>query len=176
MPGVAKAYPCPLQLAVRTVAVLVIGTLTGCSGSGGAMEKPPDQRYGHRYTERGPDRRRTLTITPPDTSRRYFRFDVPISEVVVRAAPFEKDEATVPADLLVKGGLPNECFALHAVRQERHGHFLRLELTMRRPRGAASCERYERPFRFYLLMEGRYEPGDYTLKLNGEEHPFTVRR
>lgn len=181
MPGVAQASLFLLQPVAWRVAGVITGALGlavlgGCLGAGGAVEPPPDQRYGHRYAERGPDERRTLTLTPPDTSQRYFFYDVPVSEVVVRVASFEKGEAAVPADLLVKGGLPNACLSLHAARQERRGHFLRLELTMRRPQGVASCERYERPFRFYLPLKGRYEPGDYTLKLNGEVYPFSVRR
>ena len=33
-----------------------------------------------------------------------------------------------------------------------------------------------RPFRFYLNLDGLYEPGAYTLKLNDRVFPFTLRR
>lgn len=170
-----------VRLFAPLFAALLLAALAGCAGTGEAAEKPPDQRYGHRYAERGPDERgpdgrRALTIAPPDTSQRYFFYDVPVSDVIVRAAPFEPGEAATPVELLVKGGLPNECLALADAGQRRTGHFLNVALTMRRPQGVASCERYERPFRFYLPLDGRYEPGDYTLKLNGEEYPFTIRR
>lgn len=148
--------------------------MAGCAG-GAAREKPPDQRYGHRYEERGPEGRRTLAITPPDMSAAYSYYDVPVSEVVVRTASFEAGGEAVPAEVLVKGALPNDCLALHEAEQNRDGHLLSVTFTMRWPEGA-DCERFERPFRFYLPLEGRYAPGDYTLKLNGTAYPFTVRR
>ena len=32
-----------------------------------------------------------------------------------------------------------------------------------------------RPFRFYLPLEGVFEPGSYTLKVNGAATPFRIR-
>ena len=158
---------------------LVVGVLglAGCSGSGGARQTPPDQRYGHRYEEAGPEGRRTLTLAAPDSGAEYALHDVPVSEVIVRADSFAQGEAAVPVEVLIKGALPNECLALHAAAQERDGHFLDVSFTMRWPTGGSErCERFERPFRFYLPLEGRYEPGDYTLTLNGTVYPFTIRR
>jgi hypothetical protein len=31
-----------------------------------------------------------------------------------------------------------------------------------------------RPYRFYLPLEGTYDAGPYTLKLNDQVHPFVV--
>jgi hypothetical protein len=152
--------------------------LAGCAGSEGAREKlPPDQRYGHRYEGEGPAGRQTLRLTEPEPGRAYNRFPVPVDSVVARAAPFEEGAETVPVELLIKGALPNRCLSLAEAQPERDGHFLNVAFQMRWPTGpGAGCARYERPYRFYLPLEGRYEPGDYTLKLNGTVYPFSIRR
>ena len=150
--------------------------LAGCSGENATRKKPPpDQRYGHRYAGTDPAGRTTLGIEPPRSNVRYSYYDVPVSEVIVRAASFDKGEDAVPVELLIKGALPNDCLALHEAERERSGHFLSVTFTMRWP-PTVECERLERPYRFYLPLEGRFEPGDYTLKLNGAVYPFTVRR
>lgn len=159
--------------------VFAVGLLlAGCAGSGGASEKPPpDQRYGHRYEEEGPAGRQALTITSKEEGRTYNRFAVPVDSVVARADSFAEGDDAVPVELLIKGALPNGCLSLAEAEQERDGHFINVTFQMRWPMGPdADCARYERPFRFYLPLEGRYEPGDYTLKLNGTVYPFTIRR
>ena len=171
----------PEKASARAGLILALGAgllLAGCAGSGGASEKPPpDQRYGHRYDGEGPGGRQTLAPTPPEEGRAYNRFAVPVDSVVARADSFQQGDAAVPVELLIKGALPNECLSLAEAKQERNGHFINVTFRMRWPTGLGTdCARYERPFRFYLPLEGRYEPGDYTLKLNGTEYPFTVRR
>ena len=37
------------------------------------------------------------------------------------------------------------------------------------------CAQVVRPFRFYLILEGGFVPGSYTLTLNGAAHPFRIR-
>lgn len=165
---------CTVGRALGLIVALGALVLTGCSGSREASPKPPDQRYGHRYEARGPEGHPTLTVTPPDSGRSYFYYEAPVSEVIARAASFEGGQEAVPAELLIKGALPNECLALHEATQDRDGHFLTVHLTMRWPQKAL-CESLERPFRFYLPLEGRYPPGDYTLKLNGYVYPFSIR-
>ena len=44
---------------------------------------------------------------------------------------------------------------------------------MRRRRGVL-CASVVRPYRFYLVLEGQYEQGHYTLKINGVAHTFVV--
>ena len=162
--------------AIWTLFVAGACLLAGCAGGGAAREKPPDQRYGHRYEGADQEGRVTLVITPPEPGQEYAYYDVPVSEVIVRAAPFEADEETVPAEVLIKGGLPNGCLQLHQAERERDGHFLFVDFIMRWPEGNAPCARFERHYRFYLPLPGRYAPGDYTLKLNGDVYPFSVRR
>ena len=161
---------------------LLVGSAVATAGCGGgseaARQKPPDQRYGHRHEPAAADTgRATLTMTPPEGGVSYARYAAPVSDVTVRAAPFEQEQDAVPAELLIEGALPNSCLELAAAEQERDGHFLTVRLRMRWPTSPnTGCEHFERPFRFYLPLEGRYTPGDYTLKLNGTVYPFTVRR
>jgi hypothetical protein len=161
------------------VAGALLGVLlAGCGGSEAARKKPPpDQRYGHRYDTAGDTGRTTLTLAPPREGVEYSYYDVPVSDVIVRTAPFEEGREAVPAEVLIKGALPNSCLTLASAEQERDAHLLTVRLRMRWPTGPNTrCERFGRPFRFYLPLEGRYAPGDYTLKLNGTVYPFTVRR
>ncbi|QXD17155.1 hypothetical protein GQ464_005100 [Rhodocaloribacter litoris] len=144
-----------------------------CLG-GRPSEPPPDERFGHRYEERGPEGRRTVVITPPDSGRVYTYYPIVYDTLHVRPArPGGPDDA-VPVEVLVKGAFPDACMELHDVRQTRYDHLIEVEIEMRKPRGAI-CAMVLRPYRFYFLLEGRYAPGNYTLKLNGNVHPFTVR-
>ena len=159
------------RCAAWALAVLLMLGAAGCSGSGVA-EKPLDERYGHRYAaSRAPDGGRTLAITPPDSAASYFYYAAPVRAVTVR-----REEATGPTalELLLEGALPKACLALHEAEQTRSGHLVRVTLQMRRPRDIR-CRSVVRPFRFYLPLDGRFAPGSYTLFVNGEAHPFTVR-
>lgn len=163
----------------RAVGVLaLVGLATGCAGSRATQETPPDQRFGHRYEDEAPDGRRTITITPPDSAVAYFYYPATFDTVVVRPAPLD---ASIPAqgqqvevEVLVKGAFPDACMALHTVAQERAGHIINATLEMRRPQGSI-CASVRRPYRFYVVLEGRYGVGNYTLKLNDEAVSFQVR-
>ena len=121
------------------------------------------------------DGRETVLLTPPADSVRYLVYPAILDGVFVRpgraaAAP----GAEVPVEILVKGTLPDACSELADATQTRRGHLVDMELTMRTPRGAV-CAQIQRPFRFYLLLDGAFAPGHYTLTLNGAAHPFRIR-
>ena len=159
---------------IRTASFLVLALyLAACVGSR-KTELPPDEQFGHRFDETGPEGRRTLDVTPPDSSGSYFYYPAVLDTVHVRPAPFTPGHSAVPVEILVKGSLPDACTELNEVRQERFGHLIEIELETRRPQRAV-CAMVIRPFRFYLELEGEYVPGDYTLKLNDRVYPFTVR-
>lgn len=151
---------------------------TGCLGARETEEQPPDERFGHRYTDDGPEGRDTIVIAPPDSVQRYFVYPAVYDSVYVRPAPFgapalgEAPETQV--EVLVKGAFPDACAVLHDVEQARFGNLIDVTLAMRKPEGAV-CAAVRRPYRFYLLLDGVYEPGHYTLTLNGIVHPFEVR-
>ena len=157
--------------------LLVGGLGSGCLGSRVASELPPDQRFGHRYEERGPDGRRTITIAPPDSATRDFYYPAPFDTVIIRPAPFVADvpaaEQEVAVEVLVKGAFPDACTELHAIDQERTAHLITATLEMRKPQGAI-CASVRRPYRFYVMLDGRYGVGHYTLKLNDKVVPFQI--
>lgn len=161
---------------VKAAALLAMALLliaAGCASSDEAR-KPPEERFGHRYEEKGPDGRRTLALAPPDTDQEYFYYPAPVGDLKVRHEPFQSDSSRVAAEVVVEGKLPNNCAALHEAEQERSGHLINVELQMRVPRGGG-CRRMTRPYRFYLSLDGRYEKGHYTLKFNDVVHPFRLR-
>lgn len=150
--------------------------LAACAGSQ-PRAVPPDERFGHRYEADSPDGRSTLVITAPDADS-YFYYPAAFDTLHVRPAPFTAGSPSegqqVPVEVLVKGALPDACMELHAVRQQRAGHLIDVELEMRRPEGAV-CAAVVRPYRFYFLLDGLYGVGSYTLKVNGTVHPFEIR-
>ena len=153
------------------LAVTVLGVaLAACAGP----RQTADGRYGHRADGWGPDGRETLLLAAPADSAGFFVYTAVVDSVAVRpaqrsAAPGE----AVPVEVLVKGALPDACSALNAVTQARTGHFVTMALTMRQPRGAV-CAQVVRPFRFYVRLDSLFEPGSYTLTLNGRVTPFRI--
>lgn len=158
--------------------VLLAGLLTGCLVSRESQEPPPDEQFGHRYEEEGPDGRSTIVIAPPDTAQDYFYYPAVFDTVHVRPAPYGEvapgTPPVTPVEILVKGSFPDACAELHEATQTRSGHIIEVALQMRKAQGAV-CAAVRRPYRFYLMLEGQYEPGNYTLLVNGEEFPFEVR-
>lgn len=152
--------------------------LSGCLGAREAEEVPPDERFGHRYEEKGPGGRQTVAVAPPDTAEEYFYYPALFDTVHVRPAPFDAAEPQTdpqaPVEVLIKGSFPDACSVLHEVAQERAGNIIIIELAMRKPRGAV-CAAVRRPYRFYLMLDGTYGPGNYTLKVNDEPVPFEIR-
>ena len=97
---------------------------------------------------------------------------------MVRPAPFAVgspvQDQDVGVEVLVKGAFPDACMELHAIEQERTGNIVNATLDMRKPQGAI-CASVRRPYRFYVMLEGRYNLGNYTLKLNDQAISFQVR-
>lgn len=164
-----------MPLALTVVAGLLYAA--GCaSTSPDVVQVPPDERFGHRYEDEAPDGRNTITIQPPDTASRYFFYPAVFDTLHVRPAAWTPEriaEGAVPVEVLVKGAFPDGCTELHALSQERIGHLVNVDLVTRRAQGAV-CIAVRRPFRFYTMLEGAYEPGPYTLKLNDTPYAFTV--
>ena len=158
-------------------AFVLLGLVAGCVGSRSAEEVSPDEQFGHRYDTEGPDGRRTITIAPADSEQDYFYYPATFDSVNVRPAPFvvglPAEGQDVEVEVLIKGAFPDACMELHRVEQERAGHIINATLEMRRAQGSI-CASVRRPYRFYMMLEGRYSVGNYTLKLNGEPISFQV--
>lgn len=159
---------------VLLVAVLMVG----CVSSRSAEDVSPDEQFGHRVDGEDGEGRATIMINPPDSSKSYFYYPATFEDVIIRAAPFDLtapiDGQEVAVEALVKGAFPDACTELHEVGQERTGTIITTTLEMRRPQGSI-CASVQRPYRFYVALEGRYEVGNYTFKLNDRAFPFEVR-
>ena len=148
---------------MRAALALAAGLLLSACGGFGGASGPPD------------DGRETVLLTPPADSVRYLVYPAILEGVFVRPARAAAPPGTeVGVEVLVKGTLPDACSELADATQTRRGHLIDMELTMRTPRGAV-CAQIIRPFRFYLLLDGGYAPGHYTLTLNGTAYPFRIR-
>lgn len=151
------------------VLVVAVG-VAGCAGLR-KTEKPPDDRFGHRFEGKASDGRETIVIQTPEEAVEYVYFAAPHDTVHVRQSGVAAEGAEV--EVLIKGAFPDACTELHSVSQERSGHILNVDLQMRRRRGVL-CASVVRPYRFYLVLDGLYEQGHYTLKINGIAHAFVV--
>ncbi|NNE46221.1 MAG: hypothetical protein HKN37_06140 [Rhodothermales bacterium] len=152
----------------------IVLLLASCAGLRPA-ELPPDEQFGHRFEGKAADGRETIVIRAPETEIEYVHFPAVHDTVHVRPAVAESpDGAGTRVEVLIKGAFPDSCTELDSVEQERAAHILNVRLQMRRQRGVL-CATVVRPYRFYLLLEGLYEPGHYSLKINDSSHPFVIR-
>ncbi len=153
--------------------MVLAAALSGCGMLGG--QRSPDDQYGHRYGGVAPDGRETVLLEPADTARTYVTLPAILDSVAVRPAVAAAPAGSpVSVEVLIKGTLPDACTTLDVATQTRVGHLITATLTMRQPHGAL-CAQVVRPFRFYLPLDGTYEPGHYTFTLNGAAYPFRIR-
>jgi hypothetical protein len=156
---------------ITTLLMLVLVWSAGCAAPGPGSSG--DSRFGHRVAgDQGG--RETMLLRPPADSVGYLTFPASIDSVAVRPAERAvRAGASVTVDVLIKGALPDACAELDAVEQRRGGRQVEMTLTMRQPRGAV-CAQVVRPYRFYSVLPGLFEPGSYTLTLNGRVHTFQI--
>ncbi|MFN3596645.1 MAG: hypothetical protein ACK41D_05175 [Rubricoccaceae bacterium] len=158
---------------LQALALLAAGALAaGCLSAGSAR---PDERFGHRFPDRGPEGRVTVLGTPPPNPDDYFVYPAVLDTVHVRpqTAALRPGEAAA-VEVLLKGVLPDACSELNEAEQTRVGRIIEVTLTMRQPRGTP-CALVVRPFRFYLPLEGTFEAGAYVVRVNGAAQPFRIR-
>ncbi len=158
-----------------TILVAMLGFMIACSGPGSEIPADPDMRFGHRFEGLPPDGYGPITIQIPEEKSRFDYFPATFNHVIIRPDIVDDEQDTVAVEILVKGSLPNACMELHAFDQKRTGNIITATLQMRRPH-AQICASVRRPYRLYLMLEGGFAPGHYTLKLNREVVPFMVRK
>ncbi len=146
-----------------------------CSGPSGMVSADPDRQFGHRYEGTPPDGYNTITISVPEEELEFTYFPATFDRVIVRPDMLKSEQDTVAVEILVKGSMPDACMELHAFDQKRTGNIITATLQMRRP-GSRVCATVRRPYRLYLMLEGGFARGSYSLKLNDESVPFTVRQ
>ena len=156
------------------VVLIMVAFMGGCMATTPG-DVDPDAQFGHRVDGTTDDGRTTITINPPDASVSYRYFPATFESVIVRPAPASAagDSPGVPVEVLIKGSFPDACAELHDVSQVRRGRMVEVTLQMRRATGSV-CAAVLRPYRFYLQLEGAYEPGAYTMTLNGKAHSFEI--
>lgn len=153
------------------LAVALGGTLAACGGSSATADGPNRDRFGYRV---GTDpNRETVLLQPISDSTRYLVYPAVVDSVAVRPAGRPATGDGVAVEVLVQGALPDACAELTDVTQSRDSHFVTVDLMMRQPRETV-CAAVVRPFRFYLMLDGSYEAGSYTLRFNGDAVPFQV--
>ncbi len=162
---------------VVALSVVVLGALF-CSGCAASRDEapPPGQQFGTRPPDDSTFER--LEITQPDEDEAFYITPAVLNGVTLRIEPFEPGVLGLEGtrvEALVTGAFPDACSALHTAAQERAMRLIDVTIEMRRPQGQM-CATVVRPFRYYLLLDGTFTPGDYTLLVNGKEYPFVVRQ
>ena len=158
---------------LAALAVVVAGAgLVACGGPGASAADGPDRgRFGYRVGSDG--NRETMTVRPITDSTRYLVYPAVVDSVAVRTAGRAGTGDAVAVEVLVQGALPDACAELTEVTQSREGRFVAVDLFMRQPRETV-CAAVVRPFRFYVVLDGSFEAGSYTLRVNGSPMPFQV--
>ena len=151
--------------------VLAAMSLAACGGSGASASGPDRDRYGYRVGS--DDRRETMQIRPISDSTRYLIYPAVVDSVGVRTAGRPAPGDAVAVEVVIQGALPDACAELTEVTQSREGHFVFVDLTMRQPLETV-CAAVVRPFRFYVVLDGGFEAGSYTLRVNDDPTPFQV--
>ena len=161
-----------MRAPLAALAAVVAGVaLAACGGSGASATAPERDRYGYRVGSDG--QRETVLIRPISDSTRYLVYPAVVDSVAVRPAGRPAAGDAVAVEVLVQGALPDACAELTEVTQSRQGHFVAVDLMMRQPRETV-CAAVVRPFRFYVVLDGSFEAGSYTLRVNGSPTPFQV--
>jgi hypothetical protein len=155
-----------------SILLAALALVAGCQAARQGA-RPPDEQFGHRVEGTDQEGRETVVVVPPSGDQEYRTYPAVYESVTVRPATAEPGRTDVAVEVLVKGAFPDACTELHEVSQQRSGNLIDVSLSMRRPQGAI-CATVLRPYRFYVLLDGRFEPGPYTLTLNGDSHPFEL--
>ena len=160
------------RASLAVLAVAAAGAaLAACGGSAASVPGPDRDRYGYRVGS--DDRRETLRIRPITDSTRYLIYPAVVDSVGVRVAGRPAPGDAVAVEVVIQGALPDACAELTEVTQSREGHFVTVDLTMRQPLETV-CAAVVRPFRFYVVLDGGFEAGSYTLRVNDSPTPFQV--
>ncbi|NNE34990.1 MAG: hypothetical protein HKN13_07130 [Rhodothermales bacterium] len=152
-------------------ASMMLVVASGCGGSE-PLTVPVDEQFGHRFDGVAPDGRETQLITEPESGTEYFYYPAVYDTVHIRPEPIAESDLH-RVEVLIKGSFPDSCTDLHSIEQTRIEHLINMDLEMRRPKGVV-CASVMRPYRFYVILDGDYEIGHYTLKLNKRANTFVI--
>jgi hypothetical protein len=73
----------------------------------------------------------------------------------------------------VQGVLGDGCSTLHSVAQQRVGNVVTVTILRERPRDAV-CTQIAKLYDEVIRLDGTFPPGDYVLRVNSVEKPFST--
>ena len=152
-------------------ALAAIVALGACASGPAASDVVERDRFGYRVLS--DEDRETVLLRPVTDSTQFLLYPAVVQGVTVRPAGRPAPGDGVAVEVLVEGALPDACAELSSVEQDRQLRFIDVTLWMRTP-SEAVCAAVVRPFRFYLMLDGAFEAGSYTLRLNDTPYPFQV--
>jgi len=117
----------------------------------------------------------TVEVFPPDVEVWASRPVLTQVFVRVNRAVQEDTLGSRKVDVFVRGAFPDACSRLTRLDLSRSLRFVDVLLEQSRPR-VAPCPMVNVPFHFYFSVDETLAPGAYVLTLNGQPHPFEVRR
>lgn len=161
---------------MRTSNLLLLLLLAGCVSSRQG-DLPPELTYGMKV----PVQERAI-VQEAQLERFASEVEVWNSNPVLlnvfvrvnRGAP-EDTLGSRRVDVFVRGAFPDACTRLTHLDVSRSLRFLDVTLEQSRPR-LAPCPMVNVPFQFTFPLDEALAPGAYVLTLNGQSHPFEVRR
>ena len=77
------------------------------------------------------------------------------------------------ATALVQGVIGDGCSSVHSVTQQRTGNVVTVTILRERPREAI-CTQIAKLYDETIRLEGTFPPGDYVLRVNSVEKPFST--
>ena len=111
----------------------------------------------------------TPPASPSDTNVRSDEMTpLHVEDAVVLIAQSVPPQVSVQ----IKGSLPDPCSGVGTIAQRREGHTIIVTVPVRR--GTAVCAQVIQPTTVSVRLEGAFEPGSYTVVINGVERTFKI--
>ena len=80
--------------------------------------------------------------------------------------------APAQVSVQIKGSLPDPCSGVGTIAQRREGNKIIVAVPVRR--GNTICAQVIQPTTVTVRLEGTFEPGSYTVVINGVERTFKI--
>jgi hypothetical protein len=80
--------------------------------------------------------------------------------------------APAQVSVQIKGSLPDPCSGVGTIAQRREGNKIIVTVPVRR--GNTICAQVIQPTTVTVRLEGTFEPGSYTVVINGVERTFKI--
>jgi hypothetical protein len=111
----------------------------------------------------------TTPASPADTN---LRTDATTPLYVEDAVVLIAQSFPAQVSIQIKGSLPDPCSAVGTVTQRREGNKIIVTVPVRR--GTMPCAQVIQPTTVSVRLEGVFEPGSYTVIVNGVAREFKI--